>query len=145
MKMIRFVIVGLSSLCVLRAADFPLSKFPNERIGLPPLSLSESIAKGVATPKPLQFGTGFPSYSALADPPNVAPGFLPSAVGMVAMRESTRNRKAPRVSRAWGMPIIEPNNTVDYALIIVPPDPSIDFKMVLKEPTPPWPVREGSK
>lgn len=32
------------------------------------------------------------------------------------------------------MPILEPDATIDYKLIVRPPDTTIDFKLLVKEP-----------
>ena len=128
--------IALLVCCVLHGADPASPAFGGERIGVPPLSLAEIIAKNAVTTKPFQFGTGLPAYSAVENRPNLSPNLVPRPPSDLAQREASRSVRSPRVSRASGMPIIEPSDIVDYKLTIVAPDPSIDFKMILKEPAP---------
>jgi len=113
-------------------------RFGGERIGLPPLSLADSIAQSAITPKPFQFGARLPRYAVGNDAPSAAPDVRsPSSAEEHLKRDDVRNRRSARVSRSSDMPIIEPDSTVEYALTIVPPNPAIDFKMVIKAPPTP--------
>ena len=127
--------LGLLVHGIVCGADPNSLAFGGERIGIPPLSLTETIAKSAVPPKPFQFGTSLPSYSALEDRLKLSPDLVPHARPNFAPPASRPTRQ-PRVSRASGMPILEPNDAVDYKLTIVPPDPSIDFKMIVQNPTP---------
>ena len=115
------------------AADPNALKFGGEQIGIPPLSLAESAARRATPPA---FQSRLPAYSDEKESPTLAPKLLPRT-----LPNPTRERKArsPQVSRRAGMPVITPNDVVDYAMTIIPPDPKIDFKIVVKEP--PYPEK----
>ena len=136
MKKLSRTACGLLLINVAFGADPGSLEFRGGRIGVPPLSLSESIAKGATTTKPFQFGTGLPSYSDLGDSPNLSPNLVPRPTPNVNRPELPRSTRLPHVSRSFGMPIIEPGDAVDYRMTIVPPNPTIDFKLVIKDPTP---------
>jgi hypothetical protein len=95
------------------AAEPALPEFNSTTIGHPPLSLNE-IAKGGTTKPSYQLQS--PSWSAAA----------------LAARSAAQRK----VSRANGMPILEPDPTVDYKLRVKAPDPSVDFKLAIKSPEP---------
>jgi len=38
------------------------------------------------------------------------------------------------------MPILKPNDAIDYKMLVKQPDPSVDFKMIVIEPQAPSPV-----
>ena len=135
MKIVPFAVCALTSFVVGNGADPSALTFRSDRIGIPPLSLSESIAKGATTPKPLQFGAGLPAYSDRGDSTR-SPLLVPPAIPNVLRREPSRSTRLPYVSRGSGMPILEPSEAVDYKMTVVPPNPAIDFKLVIKDPTP---------
>ena len=115
------------------AAETPSMKFGGERIGIPPLSLSERLAQ---QPQPMQavpkFGTPLPQATTGTEP--LSPQLVPRTVPDLDHVKASRAAPRPRVSRSSGMPIIEPSDAADYKLTIVPPNPSIDFKLVIKDP-----------
>src|SRR5687768_3657344 len=122
------------------AADPDALKFGGERIGIPPLSLAESVANR-ATP-PL-FRSRLPAYSDESEPPKLAPKLVPRTVPDGLRKSMSRHPRSPEVSRRSGMPVITPSDAVDYAMTIVPPDPKIDFKIVVKDP--PYPEKTFSE
>ena len=91
-----------------RAATVP--EFNSQTRTLPPLSLIDSI-KGGTTSRPPQTG------SLLFRSPTVA------------ARPTAR-----LVTREFGIPILKPNETVDYKLNVLAPDPTVDFKLTVKVP-----------
>jgi hypothetical protein len=115
------------------AAEPAELKFGGERIGVPPLALAES-AKRAATANAPKFGTKLPFSSDSADPHSLSPHLVPRTPSLRSV--PSKSRTTPQVSRSSGMPIIKPNETVDYAMTIVPPDPTIDFKLIVKDPGP---------
>lgn len=110
------------------AADADALKFGGERIGIPPLSLAESLTSSATSPL---FRSRVPAHS---EWPRLAPKLLPRTVPDVMRKSMPRNPRSPQVSRSSGMPVITPSDAVDYAMTIVPPDPKMDFKIVVKEP-----------
>ena len=74
-----------------------------------------------------------PTYSANADPADFGPNLLPRTTLNRAPGEALRRAQGPSVSRSSGMPIITPDNAVDYKLVIVPPNPSVDYKMIIRD------------
>jgi hypothetical protein len=118
------------------AADPSVLKFGDERIGVPPLSLAETLAQGATPMKPSQFGAGVPRYANGAESPPVSPNLVPRSTPSLKELETSRLglARTPRVSRSSGMPIIEPSETVDYKMRIIPPNPAIDFKLVIIDP-----------
>jgi hypothetical protein len=114
-------------------AEPDTNPFPQEKIGVPPLSLSQSLKQPKPAALPPKFGAVIPSVSGEGSrtPPALVPPQTSAPVQMEA------RRRQPTVSRsAWGMPVIEPRDDVDYKMIIVPPNPAIDFKLHVKDPTP---------
>jgi hypothetical protein len=136
MKTLWAATAALASLSPALAADPAPLHFPSERIGVPPLSLSESIADGTTSTRPLEFGGGLPSYSAHGQSIVLSPQLVPRTTPNVLRREAPRSSQAPRISRSSGMPIIEPSDAVDYKMTIIRPDPNVDFKLVIKDSTP---------
>ena len=118
------------------AAEVPSLKFGGERIGIPPLSLSESIAQRPPTLTTPKFGTQLPDFAHGTEPAPLTPQLVPRLTPDPKRLETSRPTPQYRVSRSSGMPVLEPSDAVDYKLTIVPPDPSIDFKHVIKEPSP---------
>ena len=98
-----------------RAAELPLPEFSSKSIGVPPLSLAD-ITNGAAGGKVSGFG--------LTSPP-----ITRATVGL-------DRPKASRIDRASGMPILQPDPSVDYKMLAKAPDPSVDFKIVVKDPSP---------
>jgi hypothetical protein len=116
------------------AAEAPSLQFGGERIGVPPLSLSKSLAQRPLTSGTPKFGPNLPQFS--TEPAPLARELVPRTTPDLKSLESSRREPRNRVSRRSGMPIIEPSDAVDYKMTIVPPDPSIDFKLVIKDPGP---------
>ena len=113
------------------AADSPLPTFGGEKIGVPPLSLSGSLAPKATSPNSPRAGR---AVTDLSDP-NAQSVPAPNLGAPLLQRPTLpRPQSAPRISRSAGMPVIEPRDDVDYKLKIVPPDPNIDFKMTIREP-----------
>ena len=95
---------------VIHAAATGLPDFNSQSLPLPPLSLRD-IAKGAPATAPRHHD------------------FLRS------LTEAAVARAAPKkIFRMAGMPIIEPDASVDYKIIVRPPDPAIDFKLQVKVP-----------
>ena len=117
------------------AAEAPALGFGGERIGVPPLSLAESIAQGAAGHSSLPFSAKSPHASRPETLPT--PNLIPRITPEPRQLEKSRVAKSPRVSRSFGMPIIEPSDAVDYKLTIAPPNPAVDFKLVIRDPPPP--------
>ena len=116
------------------AADPSALKFGGERIGVPPLSLSESITSGsTRTLHRPPFLTTLPEDSTSPELPHFSPKLLPRT--RPSMPRVTKDpSRSPRVDRDSGMPVIIPNEAVDYAMKVIPPDPNVDFKLVIKDP-----------
>jgi hypothetical protein len=112
------------------AADADPLKFGGERTGIPPLSLIGSLPTRA---KPPAFSSALPTFSDEMGSPKLAPKLLPRTIPDLG-KSLPRHPRPPQVSRRSGMPIVKPNEAVDYALTIVRPDPEIDFKLVVKEP-----------
>jgi hypothetical protein len=136
MKTLVLCASGLVFLGSAYAADPGLPKFGGEQIGVPPLSLRESIRSNKNDTNLLPSAPGMQARSDSLESPELSPKLLPRVTPPV-MPSTPRNPRAPRVSRDGGMPIILPSEAVDYAMTIVPPDPTVDFKMVIKEPAVP--------
>jgi hypothetical protein len=117
------------------AAETTALRFGGERIGIPPLSLTESLARGAAGAGSLLPGANLPPASGLESLAS-APNLLPRTTLESRRRETLQPGHLPRVSRRSGMPIIEPGDAIDYKLVIVPPNPGVDFKLVIKDPRP---------
>ena len=131
MKIVFVFASAIGSLVSASAADPNALKFGGEQIGIPPLSLAESMASS-ATP-PL-FRSRLPASSDETESPKLAPKLLPRTVPDLMRKSMPRNPRSPQVSRHHGMPVITPSEAVNYAMTIVPPNPKIDFKIVVKEP-----------
>jgi hypothetical protein len=116
------------------AAETPSLQFGGERIGIPPLSLSEHLAQRSPAQTPPKFGTTLPQATTGTE--SLSPQLVPRTVPDLDSVKTSRAAPRPRVSRSSGMPIFEPSDAVDYKLTIVPPNPSIDFKLVIKDPGP---------
>jgi hypothetical protein len=113
------VVLSGSALC---SAESP-KPFGGERIGIPPLSLQESLQQSFGS-KPLQFNSADPGPTLLG----------PTGPNLAAFKVAAAARK-PRISAGQGMPIIEPNPDVAYSLKVHAPDPAVDFKMLVKDPS----------
>jgi hypothetical protein len=134
MKTLLSAAFGLLTIGVAPAADPDPLHFGSERIGVPPLSLLEgSRAIGPSTGRH-RFGTDVPTYSAPHGREGPALNLIPRSGPNLESLKANRLARAPRISREFGMPIIEPSDAVDYKLTIVPPDPAIDFKMIVADP-----------
>ena len=116
------------------AAETPSLQFGGERIGIPPLSLSERLAQQPPLPTKPKFGTTLPQATTGMEP--FSPQLVPRTAPDLDHVKTSRAAPRPRVSRSSGMPILEPSDAVDYKLTIVPPNPSIDFKLAIKDPAP---------
>jgi hypothetical protein len=112
------------------AGDAGALRFGGERIGVPPLSLSESIADRTSTLSSPRFKTTLPEAKEF-ESPSLSPKLIPRTTPEIP---SPFKPRAPRVRRDSGMPIIVPSDAVDYAMKVVPPDPDVDFKLVIKDP-----------
>lgn len=110
MKCPRFLPFALLA-SSLGAADPALPTFDSSAIGVPPLSLTE-IDRRLNGIKPPTF--------ALA--PRPAPALATVAADA---------RPASLISR---MPILRPDPSVNYALIVKIPDPALDHKLIVREP-----------
>jgi hypothetical protein len=118
------------------AADPEALLFGSERIGVPPLSLSESIVKLTTLSQPGPFDRFLPGYSTRANSTSLSPSLIPlTGRPNIMPLKKARAARSPQVSREHGMPILVPGTAVDYKLTIVPPDRSVDFKLVIKDPT----------
>lgn len=96
-----------------RAAEVPRLKFDQKALALPPLSLREIVPSSVPVPSlSLQGETKRPP--------------LPSP--------SSVRREGSELSSRWPMPLLRPDETIDYKVIVVPPDPAVDFKLAIKNP-----------
>lgn len=137
---LALVVLTFSAAC---AADLSTLKFGGERIGLPPLSLAERLAQPAQHTPPQGFGAGLPRFTNDSEPPSISPLLVPRGTPSLKQLEAARSSATPRVSRSYGMPIVEPRDAIDYKLTIVPPDPTIDFKLAIKHPAPadPAPVK----
>jgi hypothetical protein len=133
--------VALIAVGKILAAETTALRFGGERIGIPPLSLTESLARGAAGAGSLLPDANLPPASGL-ESLSSAPNLLPRTALEARRRDTLRPGHLPRVSRHSGMPIIEPGDAVDYKLSIVPPNPGVDFKLVIKEPRPTREVAE---
>lgn len=96
----------------LSAAEPALPKFDSSAIGVPPLSLAE-IDQRLNGINPPTLG--------LAPRPTPALATVPAA-----------SRAATTISR---MPILRPDPSVNYAMIVKVPDPAIDATLIIREPT----------
>ena|SRR5688572_727928 len=96
------------------APDPSTLTFNREALKLPPLTLSDLIAKP-------------------------APSLSFAAPGLPVAPQITPPRPTPRGPRTTQLPIVEPDPSVDYKMVIVPPNPEIDFKMAVKVPVTPEP------
>ncbi len=134
MKPHSFAIAVLLGIGCAVAAEPPSLQFGGERIGLPPLSLSERLAQQPPMQTRPKFGTTLPQAATGTEP--FSPQLVPRTGPDLDQLKSSRAAPRPRVSRSSGMPILEPSDAVDYKLTIVPPNPSIDFKLVIKDPGP---------
>lgn len=128
--------LAVLTLGIASAADSSTLKFGGERIGVPPLSLAESLAQSAKNATSPDLGTGLPRLAPGSDSPSLSPQLVPRVTPSLKQLENARAATAPRVSRASGMPILEPSDAVDYKMTIVPPDPTIDFKLAIKNPMP---------
>jgi hypothetical protein len=126
--------VGIASSTPSFGGDISPPTFPPATIGIPALSLSEAIAVGAAGSESLQFGTRRPSSITNSDGPPLSPQLVPRLTP--DPKRGSAASGLPRVNRALGMPIIEPNERVDFKMRIVPPNPSLDFKLLIKDPSP---------
>jgi len=115
------------------AGDAGSLRFGGERIGVPPLSLSESIADRASTLRSPQFKTTLPEAKEF-ESPSLSPKLLPRTTPEIPPPFNAHKPRVPRVRRDSGMPIIVPSDAVDYAMKVVPPDPDVDFKLVIKDP-----------
>ena len=132
MKKLLFVTSVLIAINPVPAADAPPPSFPNERIGVPPLSLAEDIARRAGRARMPRVGTVSPTTP---DPESkVAPDLLPRI--LPAPAPEIPRAPAPRVSRNSGMPIIEPRQDIDYKIVVVTPNPAIDFRLRVIDPAP---------
>jgi hypothetical protein len=138
MKTFFLAASGLAFFASSQAADPGALKFGGERIGVPPLSLRDSLTRSVNPFEAPQSDTGKPAVPNEPEPPIFGPRLGPKSIPDVV-----RNRRTPRVSREAGMPVFIPSEAVNYAMTVVPPDPNVDFKMVLKEPANPKPQVKG--
>jgi hypothetical protein len=111
-------------------------EFKNERIGVPPLSLADSIARGAVTPKRGPLSTVSPGTPADSDSRPLSPSLVPPRPRSMTASETNRAAGRPGVDRSSGMPIIIPSDAVNYTMTIIPPNPAIDFKLKMKDPTP---------
>jgi hypothetical protein len=118
------------------AAEAPTLQFGGERIGVPPLSLSESLGQRSPMQTTPKFGAKLPQLTTGTEPAPLSPELVPRTVPDLKHLETSRPAPRHRVSRSSGMPILEPSDAVDYKLTIVSPDPAIDFKLVIKDPSP---------
>jgi hypothetical protein len=103
-----------------------------------PLALAASIARADASALP-EFNSKLAEHPPLSlkelikqPPPANSPH-----VGLVEPRPTlSRSAPPPRVTRDSGMPILQPDPTVDYKMLVKAPDPTIDFKLIVKSPEP---------
>lgn len=129
--------LSLAFLSIGRGADPAPLRFPDARIGVPPLSLRESIAERAGGADALPSGNAIPRFSVNPESqsPALAPRLVPRSPAET-LRNNVQRNPRPRVSRSMGMPVIEPNDSVNCKITIVPPDPNVDFKLVIRNPTP---------
>ena len=127
--------LAVSGLCILAtsfgATDPGALRFGGERIGVPPLSLRDSMNPPDAA-RSLGFGARIPSLLGGDERPRAplpTPRVIPDQ-----MRLAPKN--TPRVLRDSGMPVLIPRTDVDYAMKVIPPDPSVDYKLRIKDPGP---------
>lgn len=135
-------LIGLTVCCGLPGAEPTLPTFGGDRIGTPPLSLRENNLRQNAAPKPFQFGTPIPGYSSSRGPSDPALGWFGNEESKRSTASSTLRRlpSAPKFFADSNMPILKPNDAVDYKMLAKQPDPSVDFKMIVIEPQSPSPV-----
>lgn len=140
MKNLATAFLAVFTISPVSAADSSTLKFGGERIGVPPLSLTESLASSAKSSGPIGLGPGLPRFAGDPKLPANSPQLIPRLTPSLEQIESARATATPRVSRASGLPIIIPSDAVDYKMTIVRPDPSIDFKLAIKHPAPADPV-----
>lgn len=122
-------------LTALSGAEGNIPKFGGEQIGVPPLSLSESIRQRSIMPRGHSFGSTLPrSTDGLPTP--LAPNLIPRAFPTLEERAARASRPTPRVTRESGMPVVVPDDRVVYSMRVTPPDPSIDHKIIVVNPSP---------
>jgi hypothetical protein len=125
-------LLGLSA----GAADEGALKFGGEQIGVPPLSLSASVANSVSAPNSNPLDAGLPRNMEGKDAPSISPNLIPRTIPNMMRKLPRQSPQSPNVTRASGMPILIPSDAVDYKMTIIPPDPTIDYKLVIKDPGP---------
>jgi hypothetical protein len=127
-----FPVLGSALACMSigLAAEPAQLTFGGERIGVPPLGLAESAKHGANT-NSRKFGTMIPFESDRAESRAFSLNLMPRSP---SLRRLPSEPRTPHVSRSSGMPIVIPNEAVDYAMTIVPPDPTIDFKLIVRAP-----------
>jgi hypothetical protein len=119
--------------CV-RASEPSALQFGGEKIGVPPLSLADSIARGNLALKAPRFGAQVPQFARGPEAPGVPPALIPPATPNTRQLGTSKLASSPRVSHSSGMPIVEPRTDIDYKLRIIAPNPAIDFKLAIKDP-----------
>lgn len=142
MKALASIVIALavSPATTLLAATLP--SFGGATVGLPPLSLADSLADGTTTLS--RFPRTHVSRPADGSRDTVlSPSLIPRTTPTLKELQSAREADRSRVSRSSGMPIIVPNDAVEYAMRIVTSNPAIDFQLVIKTPLEPQRKVEG--
>lgn len=134
MKAPRVVTGFLLPLSFAIAADPSALQFGGERIGMPPLSLAESMANDARTLAQPPFPTTLPEDATPRGRQPLSPKLVPRLSPAVPPNAKSSSR-LPRVDRDSGMPVLIPSEAVDYAMKVIPPDPNVDFKLVIKDPS----------
>jgi hypothetical protein len=119
-----------------RASEPSAYQFGGEKIGVPPLSLADSIARGNLSLEAPKIGAQVPQFARSPDSPGVPPALVPPATSSTRKLGASKLASSPRVSQSSGMPIVEPRTDVDYKLRVIAPNPAIDFKLAIKDPGP---------
>lgn len=137
-SLVKFSAIAASTVIVLLrcvcASEPPSLRFRGEQIGVPPLSLAESLTRGIPATDPARLRADVPQFAPVADLTPAPLALLPRALPDFRQLETARRRPSPRVSSTSSMPIVEPREDIDYKLKIVAPDRTVDFKLVIKVP-----------
>lgn len=127
MKLLPLCLAGAATaLC----AESPLPRFDDTRIAPPPLSLRELMKK---QPKPQAFDAAPPGFANGAPGPHLLDSF---PMRRTAARVVPPSRNFAVKSAPGGMPILEPNPSLDAKIVIKEPDPNLDLRMVIRPSMP---------